>query len=547
VTDLYRISPRANARLAVEFDPQSGSYPDEPTGEACAVCREVLTAFELAVAQEAGGAPRCAACIRLDRRPGPAQGAGDASRAVTAAVAKSLPSPPPAVAAALDLDDEELVRRMFAARNGAAIERLWRGDWSGYASQSEADLALCSHLAFWAGGDPARIDRLFRRSGLYRAKWEREDYRSRTIEAAITGAAETYRPGSGSLRPEAAEASGETAPAATSTTVVVTAAEFAEGEEETPDAALATDGEGGTPLPADGTGLLWGAAGSGKTTLELDLGCHLAAGRSWLGLLHPDRPLHVLIVEAEGPRAMFRAKVRAKLDHGWREAVGDRLHIWEAPWATVNLGDEGTREALAEAIGEREIDLAMLGPIAELGFVGGGTPEEVTLWTGYLSDVRRRAGRPVSFLLVHHPNRSGEKPAGAWERVPDLDLHIEALGHGHAKLTFEKARWSPRLHKKSFLLNWAEEGESYEVVEKPVLDDATIAEAILSYVRDNPGCSWNAVEDGGAPGRRDRKRAIRDRLLEEGRLENRGGKGGFVLYVTDEVRPEWAHPRGAHE
>jgi hypothetical protein len=95
VTDLYRISPRANARLAVEFDPQSGSYPDEPTGEACAVCREVLTAFELAVAQEAGGAPRCAACIRLDRRPGRAQGAGEPRFCgLTFAEAKAAEIPP---------------------------------------------------------------------------------------------------------------------------------------------------------------------------------------------------------------------------------------------------------------------------------------------------------------------------------------------------------------------------------------------------------------------------------------------------------------------
>ncbi len=39
-----------------------------------------------------------------------------------------------------------------------------------YTSQSEADLALCNFLAFWTGGDAARIDRLFRRSGLYRPK-----------------------------------------------------------------------------------------------------------------------------------------------------------------------------------------------------------------------------------------------------------------------------------------------------------------------------------------------------------------------------------------
>jgi putative DNA primase/helicase len=82
-------------------------------------------------------------------------------------------------------DDEELLRSAFAARNGSDVERLYRGDASGYASPSEADLALCSHLAFWTGGDAARVDALFRSSGLMRDKWERPDYRERTLAVAL--------------------------------------------------------------------------------------------------------------------------------------------------------------------------------------------------------------------------------------------------------------------------------------------------------------------------------------------------------------------------
>jgi putative DNA primase/helicase len=44
---------------------------------------------------------------------------------------------------------------------------------------------LVSHLAFWTGGDPDRIDRLFRSSGLYREKWERADYRAKTVARAL--------------------------------------------------------------------------------------------------------------------------------------------------------------------------------------------------------------------------------------------------------------------------------------------------------------------------------------------------------------------------
>lgn len=92
------------------------------------------------------------------------------------------------------LSDEDLLAKAQAARNGAAFARLWSGDTSGHTSASEADEALCCHLAFWTGNDPARIDRLFRQSGLMRPKWDRADYRERTITAAVAGTTETYTP-----------------------------------------------------------------------------------------------------------------------------------------------------------------------------------------------------------------------------------------------------------------------------------------------------------------------------------------------------------------
>ena len=88
-------------------------------------------------------------------------------------------------------DDQELVERARAARNGEAFARLWGGDASAYGSRSEADMALCSHLAFWTGADPERVDRLFRSSGLMRDKWDarrgEQTYGQRTVDAALEG------------------------------------------------------------------------------------------------------------------------------------------------------------------------------------------------------------------------------------------------------------------------------------------------------------------------------------------------------------------------
>ena len=88
-----------------------------------------------------------------------------------------------------DGDDRELfdiVANLLKQKNGEKFRKLYcDGDFSDYGSQSEADCALCAMIAFRTGADPEMIDRVFRSSALYREKWEREDYRTATIEKGI--------------------------------------------------------------------------------------------------------------------------------------------------------------------------------------------------------------------------------------------------------------------------------------------------------------------------------------------------------------------------
>ncbi len=91
-----------------------------------------------------------------------------------------------------DVSDEQLIERAKNARNGERFTRLWQGDTSEYGGDhSRADAALCCILVFWSGGDSDRIDRLFRRSGLMRDKWDRRTgdttYAAMTIRAALSG------------------------------------------------------------------------------------------------------------------------------------------------------------------------------------------------------------------------------------------------------------------------------------------------------------------------------------------------------------------------
>ncbi|MDQ5911060.1 MAG: putative primase/helicase [Pseudomonadota bacterium] len=140
--------------------------------------------------------------------------------------AKARSNAPPSVETSLSLDDTALIDKARQAANGAVFEALWRGDLSGHGGDhSSADLALLNVLAFWTGNDAARMDRLFRQSGLMRDKWDvvhdpatGRTYGGMSIDKAIAGCRETYsgkRPDGGqqqTRQEKAARPAGDDAP-----------------------------------------------------------------------------------------------------------------------------------------------------------------------------------------------------------------------------------------------------------------------------------------------------------------------------------------------
>ncbi|MBI3966637.1 MAG: hypothetical protein HY329_13465 [Chloroflexi bacterium] len=105
-----------------------------------------------------------------------------------------------------DLTDDELLEKARSAMNGAHFTALFNhGDVSGYQTKdrptgdhSRADMALVGHLAFYTGRDTNRIDRLFRRSRLYRDKWDERrgttTYGGQTIDKVLSGRTEFWSP-----------------------------------------------------------------------------------------------------------------------------------------------------------------------------------------------------------------------------------------------------------------------------------------------------------------------------------------------------------------
>jgi putative DNA primase/helicase len=84
-------------------------------------------------------------------------------------------------------DDQEVIHRLLAARNGDRVRALMTEGRASpaYSTRSEADFALARMIG-WYSSDEAQIARIMRASALYRPeRWDQGTYLTRTIESAL--------------------------------------------------------------------------------------------------------------------------------------------------------------------------------------------------------------------------------------------------------------------------------------------------------------------------------------------------------------------------
>jgi len=95
------------------------------------------------------------------------------------------------------LSDEKIIEKASNAVNGLRFKKLFSGNTEDYKSQSEADLALCNILAFWTGRNEDQMDRIYRKSGLFRDKWDYKRFNSTygaiTIKKSADSCENTYK------------------------------------------------------------------------------------------------------------------------------------------------------------------------------------------------------------------------------------------------------------------------------------------------------------------------------------------------------------------
>lgn len=101
-----------------------------------------------------------------------------------------------------DMSVDAVLHRMFDSKHGQKLQDLYNGSWEQYGigdgSQSSADQAFCNTLAFWCRCDAALMDAIFRRSRLYRQKWDKrrgaKTYGQITIDRAIKDCRDIWEP-----------------------------------------------------------------------------------------------------------------------------------------------------------------------------------------------------------------------------------------------------------------------------------------------------------------------------------------------------------------
>ena len=296
-----------------------------------------------------------------------------------------------------DQEIDDLISKMKSAQNGEKVSLLFDGRWSEikdnkgqqqYPSQSEADQAFCNMLAFWID-NPVCIDQMFRKSRLYRGKWERQDYRERTIKNAlnykISRAKTAFDPIEDSL-------------AAQDNIPLIHISKV----EEKP-LAFQID----KIWPINSVGFISGQPGSYKTWLAWDIAVSVASGGLFLGR-HKCKKGKVIAVNAED--TPVQTKLRIASFARQRGLNIDELDIRLMDVYTIALNDEKTQKAIMNTLLSEQPSLIIFDPLRNVHTLNEDNSTEMVEILNFLRFINRKFN--CSILLVCHDKKPARDAAG---------------------------------------------------------------------------------------------------------------------------------------
>lgn len=292
----------------------------------------------------------------------------------------------------VSLGDIELLSIIMQSKQGPKFSKLWAGKWNpDYPSQSEADLALCSILAFFTGNDVPRMSQLFRQSGLYRDKWDKphngnkETYGEMTINLARSK--EVYQPG------------------IKISNIIFNAPATPEEEKDTSWADLRNQLG---PITWDWPGwiargfqiLVASVPGEGKSNLILHVARVYLSGSLWPDLATFKGELgKILWCETESAQALNLERAEK-----WKIPLENIITPLDDALSNISLDDKDHLDAIFHKAQHPDIRLVIVDSLS------GGTRREARNSSdmlavgGFLADLAKVTGKPI--LVSHHLNKS---------------------------------------------------------------------------------------------------------------------------------------------
>ena len=328
--------------------------------------------------------------------------------------------------------------------------------------------------------------------------------------------------------------------AAVETPIVETLRNFRERDLPPADSLVGTH-DGTNLLPRFGWVMPWGPAGSGKTSILVDLLFHACSGIDWLGY-SIDEPLRVVVIVNEGVPGELQRKLKQKLDlwpHG--EQVLDNLAVWVSPWGEFTFRDEQHVAYVRSFALDFKADYVALDPLHTLATTNTGAPDETEAFKRTLQAFGVWADLGV--ITAHHANKS-KLISGDWDRHPDTVIRLEKVPKIPAtKITLEKARPAdPDELGVPFELRWLVETLSYErhalLGEGPRVEDAELLDRIKTTLATSKPLSMNDLK-AETEGTNTRIAKLAKQALKTGDLADVSTRSGYFLFTLPDRVAEW--------
>ena len=191
-------------------------------------------------------------------------------------------------------------------------------------------------------------------------------------------------------------------------------------------------------LPKAELGILFGASGSGKTFVALDLAFAIARGNAWR--TRRTIKARVVIIAAEGGSGLGKRAQAYAQHHGFDLRGMHDLHVITA--APNFLDGDDISEVMAEIKHLGEVDLIIIDTLAQVTpGANENTSEDMGRALGNINLLHEATG--AMNLVVHHAGKDLSKGSRGWSGLKAAaDVQIEVLRHenGDREIVIEKMK-----------------------------------------------------------------------------------------------------------